>query len=60
MVSTWIIYLVLIFPIPAIAFGVLLAGFIVQLYKDIRSWLIHRHARHVYGATVERHRTVQS
>lgn len=47
MIPAWNIYLLLIFPLPAIAIGLFLAGLVVQLYRDIRGRFLEHHMHHV-------------
>ena len=47
MIPAWNIYLLLIFPLPAIAIGLFLAGLVVQLYRDIRGHFLRHHMHHV-------------
>jgi phosphate/sulfate permease len=57
MVEPGIVYMLIIFPIPAIALGLFFATLIDQLYKDVHGWIIKHHIMHAHAAEKKHHIT---
>ncbi|BEP16799.1 hypothetical protein PYJP_01510 [Pyrofollis japonicus] len=55
MVEPGIVYMLIIFPIPAIALGLFLAALIDQLYKDLHNWVVEHYITHAHISARKHH-----